>query len=89
MQAHAKVWEENKLELELEKNDAYWNNFVVEGPSLKDHLGRVEKSIKTIFSRMIHHSIKVLVMFYFKHYCMCKTTFGCHHRNEHQNSRTG
>ena len=42
-QAHARVCEENKLEeLELEKNDAYWINFVVEGASLKDHIKRVE-----------------------------------------------
>ena len=60
MQAYARVCEEN-IELE-EKNDAYRNNFAVTGTSLKDHVGRVEKSIKTIFSRMIHHSIKVLVI---------------------------
>ena len=53
--------------------------FAVEGASLKDHIGKVERRIKTIFSRMIHHSIKVLVIFYVKHYCMCKTTYGCCH----------
>ena len=37
MQAHARVCKENKLE-ELEKNDAYWNNFVVKDASLKDHI---------------------------------------------------
>ena len=33
MQAYARLWEENKLELELEenKNSAYLNNFVVTG----------------------------------------------------------
>ena len=53
MQAHARVCEENKLEeLELEeKNDAYCNSFVVEGASLKDHIGRVESCIKTIYSQ--------------------------------------
>ena len=60
MQAHARVCEENKLE--LEKNDAYRNNFAVTGTSLKDHIGRMERRIKTMFSRMIHHSIKVLVI---------------------------
>ena len=30
--------EENKLEELEEKNDAYWNNFVVKGTSLKDHI---------------------------------------------------
>ena len=57
--------EENNLKVEEleEKNHAYWNNFVVKFASVKDHIGRVEKQIKTIFSRMIHHSIKVLVMF--------------------------
>ena len=57
--------EENKLEeleLELEKNDAYLINFAFEGPSLKDHIRRVGRRIKMIFSRMIHHSIKVLVL---------------------------
>ena len=39
-QAHASVCEENKLELK-EKNDTYWNNFVVKDMSLKDHIGRV------------------------------------------------
>ena len=33
--------EENKLELELGKNNTYWYNFVVKGMSLKDHLGSV------------------------------------------------
>ena len=35
-QGHAKVcWDwENKLE----KNDAYWNNFVAKGASVKDHI---------------------------------------------------
>ena len=65
MQAHARVCEENKLE-ELEKKttakDAYRNNFVVKGTSLKDHIRRVERHIKTIFSRMIHYSIEVLVI---------------------------
>ena len=80
---------ENKLELELEeKNNAYGNDFAVEGASLKDHIG-VKRHIKTIFSRMIHHSIKALVIFYVKYYCMCKTTFGCCHGNERQNLRTG
>ena len=63
MQAHVRVCKENKLE-ELEKNDVYWNNFVVKGASLKDHIGRVGRHIKMIFSRMIHHSIKVLVLYY-------------------------
>ena len=44
------------------KNDAYWNNFAVKGASFKDHIGRVEKSIKGILLRMIHHRIKVLVI---------------------------
>ena len=62
MQAHARVCEENKLE-ELEKeNDAYRNNFAVTDMSLKDHSGRMERRIKTMFSRMIHHSIKVLII---------------------------
>ena len=61
-QVHARVCEENKLkELKLEKNDTFWINFAVKGPSLKDHIRRVERGIKIIFSRMIHHSIKVLV----------------------------
>ena len=62
MQAHAKVCEENKLE-ELEEKNAYWNNFAVKGTSLKDHIRRVGRRIKMIFSRMIHHSIKVLVVY--------------------------
>ena len=50
-QAHARLCEENKLELE-EKN-AFWNNFVVTGVVLKDHIGRMGGRIKMIFSRMI------------------------------------
>ena len=61
MQAHARVCEENKLE---EKNNTYWNNFVVKGASSKDHIGRVGRRIKMILSRMIHHSVKVLVLKY-------------------------
>ena len=74
--------EENKLE--LEKNDAYRNKFVVGSASFKDHIGIVERCVETKFSRMIHHSTKVLVIFYVEYYCMCKMTFGCHHRNERQ-----
>ena len=44
-------------------NDAYLNNFVVNDVSLKDLIGRVGGPIKMIFSRMIHHSIKVLVVY--------------------------
>ena len=62
MQAHARVCEENKKELQ-EKNDADWNNFVVKSLSLKDHIGRVGGHIKKISSRMIHHNIKVLVLY--------------------------
>ena len=58
--AHTRVCEENKLELEG-KNDAYWNNFVVMGVSLKDHIERMRGQIKMIFSRMIKHKIKVAV----------------------------
>ena len=60
-QAHARVCEENNLEDTI--NDTYWNNFAVTGASLKDHIGRVERHIKMIFSRIIHRSIKVLVIF--------------------------
>ena len=59
MQAHARLCEENKLEA---KNDTYWNNFAVKGASLKDHIGRVQRLIKTIFSRIVHHRINVLVI---------------------------
>ena len=61
MLAHARVCKENKLEA---KNDAYWNTSAIKGASLKDHIERVETYIKTIFSRMIYHSIKVLVEYY-------------------------
>ena len=88
MQAHARVCEENKLE-ETTVKDTYRNNFAVKGTSLKDHIRRVERHIKMMFSRMIHHSIKVLVICYVKQYCICKTTIGCCHGNEHQNSWTG
>ena len=61
MQAHARVCKENTSE-ELEKNNAYYNNFAVKGGSLKDHIRRVGTCIKMIFSRKIHHTIKVLVL---------------------------
>ena len=70
MQVHARVCEENKLELEWEleeKNDTYWNNFVATGVSLKDRMGRVRGQITIIFSRMIQHNIKVLVQYYVKY----------------------
>ena len=40
---YARVCKENKKELqeELEKNNAYWNNFAVNGASLKEHTGEV------------------------------------------------
>ena len=63
MQAHARVCEENKLgELQLENNDAYWNDFMVKDAILKDHRGRVGRCIKMIFSKIIYHNIKVLVL---------------------------
>ena len=37
LQAHVRVCKENKLELELDKSDAYWNNFVVKDVTLKGH----------------------------------------------------
>ena len=36
--------------------------FVVKDTSLKDHIGRVKRCIKVIFSRMIHHNIKGSVL---------------------------
>ena len=57
MQAHVRVSEED-----IEKNDIYWNNFVVKDASSKDHIGRVGRRIKMISSRMIHHNIEVLVL---------------------------
>ena len=66
MQAHTRVCEENKRELEKE-NDAYRNNFMVRSMSLKDHMGRVQKRIKMIFSRMIYHNIKVLLLYLVKY----------------------
>ena len=68
MQAHARVCEENKRE--LEKTNAYRsnrNNFMVRGTSLKDHMERVGKRIEIIFSRMIHHNIKVLLLYLVKY----------------------
>ena len=61
MQAHAQVHKENKLE--ERKTLLKQNNFVVKGASLKDHIGNVEMRIKTILSKMIHHSIQALVIF--------------------------
>ena len=69
MQAHARVCEENKRELE-KKTNAYRsnrNNFMVRGTSLKDHMERVGKHIEIIFSRMIYHNIKVLLLYLVKY----------------------
>ena len=49
------------------KNDAYRNNFMVRGTSLKDHIGRVGKRIEMILSRMIYHNIKVLLLYLVKY----------------------
>ena len=57
-QAHARVCEE-KLE---EKKTPIELILRLKGPSLKDYVRRVGRHIKMIFSRMIHHSIKVLVL---------------------------
>ena len=65
MQAHARVYIENKRE--LEKNDTYRNNFMVRGTNLKDHMGRVGKRIEMIISRMIYHNIKVLLLYLVKY----------------------
>ena len=62
MQAQARVCEENKLELE-EKTTLIKIKIAVKCVSLKNHVGSVERRIKMIFSRMIHHSIKVLVLY--------------------------
>ena len=63
---HARVCEENKVELKLkENNEARRYNFVVTGASLKDH-NNYRKSggrIKMIFSRMTQINIKVLVQY--------------------------
>ena len=34
-----------KIKRNYKKNNAYWNNFVIRGTSLKDHIGRVGKRI--------------------------------------------
>ena len=81
MQAHARVCEEIKWELG-EKRWNNWNNFVVTGASLKDHIGRGGRHIKMIFSRMTHHNTKVLVLYYLKYWYMWKLSFGCSHGNE-------
>ena len=60
MQTHAQVHKENKLE---EWHLLKQNNFVVKGASLKDHIGNMEMRIKTVLSKMIHHSIQALVIF--------------------------
>ena len=68
MQAHARVCKENKRE--LEKRKAYRsnrNNFIVRDTSLKDHMERVGKRIEMIFSRMIYHNIKVLLLYLVKY----------------------
>ena len=52
MQAHARVCEENKRELE-KQNDVYRNDFMVRSTSLQDHMGRMGKHIEMIFLRMI------------------------------------
>ena len=49
------------------KYDAYRNNFMVRGTSLKDHIGRVGKRIEMILSRMIYHNIKVLLLYLVKY----------------------
>ena len=63
MQAHARVCEENRRELEI--NDAYRNNFMVTGTRLKDHMhGESEETcIEMIFSKVIYHNIKVLLLY--------------------------
>ena len=61
MQAHVRVCEEN-IEKKTIVKDTYRNNFVVKDASLKDHIGRVGRHITMIFSRMILHNIKVLVL---------------------------
>ena len=52
--------EENKLE---EKTTLIEIIFLVKHMSLKDHIGRVWENIKRIFSMMIYHTIKVLVVY--------------------------
>ena len=62
-QAHARVCKENKLE---EKTNTYQTNLAVKGASLKGHIRRVERHIMMILSRIIHHSIKLLVLYLVK-----------------------
>ena len=63
-QALARVCEENKLELELRRRKNRCLLIVYsKGASLKDHIGKVGQRIKTMFSRMSHHSIKVLILY--------------------------
>ena len=77
-QAHERACENNKLE---EENDAYRNNFSLEGGSLKDHIRRVGRRIKMIFSRMIHHSIKVLILHLMNNKSrISRSSFGPSHR---------
>ena len=54
-QAHARVHEENKSE----KNDAYWNNLAVKVQAWRI----IYEEWETYHDDMIHHSIKVLVLY--------------------------
>ena len=58
MQGYAKKIKRNYKK----KTDAYRNNFLVRGTSLKDDIGRVGKHIEIILLRMIYHNIKVLLL---------------------------
>ena len=64
MQAHVSHCKivRRKYRKKMTVKDAYWNNFVVKDGSLKGHIGRMGRRIKMILSRMIHHSIEVLVL---------------------------
>ena len=63
MQAHARVCEENKGELEKKRTPIE----AIETILWKGHMERVGKCIEIIFSRMIYHNIKVLLLYLVKY----------------------
>ena len=78
--------EENK---ENKKNDCQLKYFVVKRSTLEACRRTVKPGIQPIFATRIIHSIKVLILHKVKQHCVCKASFGCSHRNEHQISRVG
>ena len=82
--------EENKLELELEKqNDYQLKCFAVEQSASEGHKRAVTRPFRMKLATKVIHNIKVVSNITVNYHCVYYSSSGCSHRNHRQKSWVG